>query len=142
MGRVSTRAVKAVTSRHWSSGDLVRPLLSAACSLYTMCGQQVTGHQAHLVLSVDLSDHVLLLLHGPQVLLPPRLLHDVFVVTTSLAENKRISLKHAFVHLEAICVKGLESVETLVSAVVLPVPPDAGGPGELGNDPRHGQARL
>ena len=47
-----------------------------------------------------------------------------------------------FVHLEAICVKRLESVETLVSAVVLPVPPDAGGPGELGDDPRHGQARL
>ena len=44
----------------------------------------------HLVLSVDLGDHVLLLLHRPQVLLPPRLLHDVFVVTTSLGRNKVI----------------------------------------------------
>lgn len=41
----------------------------------------------HLVLSVDLGDHVLLLLHRPQVLLPPRLLHDVFVVTTSLGRK-------------------------------------------------------
>ena len=44
----------------------------------------------HLVLSVDLGDHVLLLLHRPQVLLPPRLLHDVFVVTTGLGRNKVI----------------------------------------------------
>ena len=55
---------------------------------------------------------------------------------------KRISVKLIFVHLEAICVKRLESVETLVSAVVLPVPPDASGPGELGDNSRHGQERL
>ena len=55
---------------------------------------------------------------------------------------KRILVKLIFVHLEAICVKRLESVETLVSAVVLPVPPDASGPGELGDNSRHGQVRL
>ena len=45
-----------------------------------------------------------------------------------------------FIHLESISVKRLQSVETLVSPVMFPVAPDPGGPGELGDDPRHGQA--
>ena len=51
-------------------------------------------------------------------------------------------LKSISIHLEAICVERLKSVETLVSAVMFPVPPDARGPGQLGDDPRHGQQRT
>ena len=39
--------------------------------------------------------------------------------------------------LEAVGVEGLEGVQALVGPVRPPVPPDAGRPGELGDDPRH-----
>ena len=76
-----------------------------------------------------------------------KLLHKEFFAyrffhSTRGQNIKKISVKLICVHLKAICVKRLESVETLVSAVVLPVPPDASGPGELGDDPRHGQTCL